>query len=100
MEKTNLQLVSTEQAFEIFRSGDMKQKCNKAKRRGPQYSSNIHLLYHVDSDKVTVYKTEAAYNHHDDKVLGIDENVKKWIEELYNNPIMKPKQIIRARQSR
>ncbi|CAF1454857.1 unnamed protein product, partial [Didymodactylos carnosus] len=52
------------------------------------------------SDKVTVYKTEAAYNHHDDKVLGIDENVKKWIEELYNNPIMKPKQIIRARQSR
>ncbi|CAF3879166.1 unnamed protein product [Rotaria sordida] len=75
-------------------------RCNKAKLRGPQCSASIHLLYHADSDQVTVYKTEGEHDHHDEKVRGIDENVKKCIEELYNDGIMKPKQIIRALQTR
>ncbi|CAF4737801.1 unnamed protein product [Rotaria sp. Silwood2] len=60
-------------------------RCNKAKLRGPQCSASIHLLYHADSDQVTVYKTEGEHDHHDEKVRGIDENVKKCIEELYND---------------
>ncbi|CAF1480218.1 unnamed protein product [Rotaria sp. Silwood1] len=75
-------------------------RCNKAKLRGPQCSISIYLLYHADHDKVTIYKTEAEHDHHVDKVRGIDENVKKCIEELYNDGIMKPKQIIRALQAR
>ncbi|CAF4223247.1 unnamed protein product, partial [Rotaria sordida] len=75
-------------------------RCNKAKLRGPQCSASIHLLYHADSDQVTVYKTEGEHDHHDEKVRGIDENVKKCIEELYNDGIMKSKQIIRALQTR
>ncbi|CAF3126805.1 unnamed protein product [Rotaria sp. Silwood2] len=75
-------------------------RCNKAKLRGPQCSVSIYLLYHADHDKVTIYKTEAEHDHHVDKVRGIDENVKKCIEELFNDGIMKPKQIIRALQAR
>ncbi|CAF3230216.1 unnamed protein product [Rotaria sp. Silwood2] len=47
-----------------------------------------------------MYKTEAEHDHHVEKVRGIDKNVKKCIEELYNDGIMKPKQIIPALQAR
>jgi hypothetical protein len=50
--------------------------------------------------KVTVYKTEADHDNHNDKLRGIDENVKKCIQELYNGGIMKPKQMTRALQTR
>ncbi|CAF1533506.1 unnamed protein product [Rotaria sordida] len=75
-------------------------RCNKAKLRGFQCSLSIYLLYHADNDKVTIYKNEPEHDHHVDKVRGIDENVKKCIEELYNDGIMKPKQIIRPLQER
>ncbi|CAF3368236.1 unnamed protein product [Rotaria socialis] len=58
-------------------------RCNKVKLRGSQCSRSIYLLYHADNDKVTIYKTEAGHNHHIDTVRGIDENVKKCIEEFY-----------------
>ncbi|CAF2081129.1 unnamed protein product [Rotaria magnacalcarata] len=60
-------------------------RCNKVKRRGPQCSASMCLLYHADSDKVTCYKTEAEHDHYDHKGRGIDGNVKKIIEELYND---------------
>ncbi|CAF3358563.1 unnamed protein product, partial [Rotaria socialis] len=58
-------------------------RCSKAKLRGSQCSLSIYLLYHADNDKVTIYKTEAEHNHHIDTVRGIDENVKKCIDEFY-----------------
>ncbi|CAF1487839.1 unnamed protein product, partial [Rotaria sordida] len=72
----------------------------KAKHHGPQCSSSIYLLYHADSDNVTIYKTEADHDHRNNELCGIDENIKKIIEELYNDGIMRPKLIIRALQSR
>ena len=75
-------------------------RCRKAKRRGPQCSSSISLLYHADSDKVTMYKTETDHDHNDDEVYGIDQNVKQCIDELYKDGIVKPKLIVRALQSR
>jgi hypothetical protein len=57
-------------------------------------------LYHADNDNVSLYKTEADHDHPDEKVRGIDDDVKKCIEELYTDGIMKPKQIIRALQTR
>ncbi|CAF1173839.1 unnamed protein product [Didymodactylos carnosus] len=59
-------------------------RCNNAKRRGPQCSASIYLLYHADSDKVTVYKTEADHDHHDDKCRGIDEKVSNVFDSSYN----------------
>ncbi|CAF1370537.1 unnamed protein product [Rotaria sordida] len=73
---------------------------NKAKRHGPQCAARIYLLYHSDSDKITVYKTEVEHNNHHDKLRGVDENVKQCIQELYNDGVMKPKQIIRALRAR
>ncbi|CAF1367392.1 unnamed protein product [Rotaria sordida] len=73
---------------------------NKAKRHGPQCAARIYLLYHSDSDKITVYKAEVEHNNHHDKLRGVDENVKQCIQELYNDGVMKPKQIIRALRAR
>ncbi|CAF3898545.1 unnamed protein product [Rotaria sp. Silwood1] len=75
-------------------------RCRKVKRRGPQCSSSVSLLYHTDSDKVTMYRTEADHDHNDNEVHGIANDVKQCIEELYNDGIKKPKLIIRALQSR
>jgi len=75
-------------------------RCKKARRRGPQCSAGVSLLYHADSDKVTVYKTEADHDHTEGEIRGIDEDIKKCIEELYNDGITKPKLIIRVLQSR
>ncbi|CAF4977631.1 unnamed protein product [Rotaria sp. Silwood1] len=75
-------------------------RCRKVKRRGPQCSSSVSLLYHADSDKVTMYRTEADHDHNDNEVHGIANDVKQCIEELYNDGIKKPKLIIRALQSR
>ena len=71
-------------------------RCKKSKLRGPQCSASAYLLYHADSDKVSVYKTETEHDHHEVNVRGIDVNVKKCIEDLFNDGITKPKQIIRA----
>ncbi|CAF1531286.1 unnamed protein product, partial [Rotaria sordida] len=75
-------------------------RCRKSKLRGPQCSAGIYLLYHAESDQVSIYKTETDHDHHEGKVRGIDENVNKCIEDLFNDGITKPKQIIRALQTR
>ncbi|CAF1023430.1 unnamed protein product [Rotaria sordida] len=49
-------------------------RCDKAKRRGSQCEARIYLLYHADSDKVTVYKTEVEHGNHHDKLRGVDRN--------------------------
>jgi len=74
-------------------------RCKKARRRGPKCSADVSLLYHTDSDKVTVYKTEADHDHTDAEIRGIDEDIKKCIEELYNDGITKLKLIVRVLQS-
>ncbi|CAF2123572.1 unnamed protein product [Rotaria magnacalcarata] len=75
-------------------------RCKKAKHRGRQCRASMHLLYHADSDKVSMYKTEVDHDHEERQVHGINENVKKSIDDLFNDGIMKPKQIIRALQAR
>lgn len=39
-------------------------RCKKAKPRGSQCSLLTYLLYHTETDKVNIYKTEAAHGHH------------------------------------
>ncbi|CAF3368494.1 unnamed protein product, partial [Rotaria sp. Silwood2] len=52
------------------------------RRRGPQCPASIHLLYHADSDKVTIYETEAEHEHDSSTIRGIDTYVKKSLDEL------------------
>ena len=63
-------------------------------------SASLSLLYHADSDQVTLYKTEGDHDHHDDEIRGIDENIKQCVEQLYNDGITKPKLILRILRSR
>ena len=46
-------------------------RCRKVRRRDPPCSASISLLYHADSDKVTIYRTEADHDHTEDNVPGI-----------------------------
>lgn len=75
-------------------------RCKRKKLRGPQCKASIYLLYHADSDKVSVFKTEADHDQCEEYERGIRADVKKCINELYMDGITKPKQIIRALQSR
>ncbi|CAF4436388.1 unnamed protein product, partial [Rotaria sp. Silwood2] len=52
-----------------------------------------------NSDQVTVYEIELEDEHYDSGIRGIDENVKKYKEDLFDNDIKKPKLIFRAFQS-
>ncbi len=42
-------------------------RCKKAKVRELQCSTSIHLLYHADNDKVSLYKSEDDHDHLDEK---------------------------------
>ncbi|CAF5004528.1 unnamed protein product, partial [Rotaria sp. Silwood1] len=76
-------------------------RCKRMKRRDPQCNVSMYMLYHADSDKVTYYKTEGEHDHDDDyKIRGIHETVKRVIDDLYDDGVMKPKQIIRALETR
>ncbi|CAF1167498.1 unnamed protein product [Adineta ricciae] len=75
-------------------------RCKKSKLRGPQCRASIYLLYYADSDKVSMYKTEDVHDHDEQEIRGINESVKRSIQELFNDGITKPKQIIRALQAR
>ena len=52
------------------------------------------LLYHPDNEKAICYKIEARHDHHDHEGRGINGNVNEITEELYNDGVVKLKQII------
>ena len=53
---------------------------NAVKFRGLQCPADIYLLYHVDSDKLTVYQREVAHKHYNGLTSNTDEDVKKVTE--------------------
>ncbi|CAF4140247.1 unnamed protein product [Rotaria sp. Silwood2] len=72
--------------------GNVYYRFKKAKLRGPQCLTNICLLYHADSGKVTIYQTETEHKHHNDKARGIDENVRNSLQigtQKINKPLLK-----------
>ncbi|CAF0964252.1 unnamed protein product [Adineta steineri] len=76
-------------------------RCKKSKVRGLQCRAGMYLLFNSNSDTVSMYKTEANHDHVEvEEVRGINEDIKRSIEELFNDGITKPKQIIRALQVR
>ncbi|CAF2373194.1 unnamed protein product [Rotaria sp. Silwood2] len=63
---------------------------------GTQMEYLEHVLERISANIYSnILLTSPTY-----EVLGIDTNVKRFIEELYDDGIMKPKPIIRALQSR
>jgi hypothetical protein len=62
-------------------------RCKKARRHDAQCNASVSLLYHADSDQVTVYRTDGDHDHHETEIRGIDKNIKQCIERLYNDGI-------------
>ena len=68
-------------------------RCNQVKRRGKQCSASIHVLYHCENECVTMYKTEDDRLHNEPRSIGINEQSKEVICELFKMKI-KPKRIL------
>ncbi|RMZ99703.1 hypothetical protein BpHYR1_048461 [Brachionus plicatilis] len=54
-------------------------RCNQVKRRAKQCPETIHLLYHNDSDDVSMFTTNDDHVHDDRRTTGIKEETKKEI---------------------
>ncbi|RNA17151.1 hypothetical protein BpHYR1_004119 [Brachionus plicatilis] len=68
-------------------------RCNQVKRRAKQCPATIHLLYHNDSDDVSMFTTNNDHVHEDRRTTGIKKETKKEICELFKLKI-KPKRIL------
>ena len=58
-------------------------RCKKVRRRGVQCSASLSLLYHADSDQVTIYKTEGDHDHHEDEIRGIGDDIKQCVTNIF-----------------
>lgn len=75
-------------------------RCNKVKKRGPQCSGKVYLLFDSTSDTVFMYKAEANHDHENLltrclSTYGLSEVVKLEINKLFNLR-MKPKAIMNS----
>ncbi|CAF4368506.1 unnamed protein product [Rotaria sp. Silwood2] len=68
-------------------------RCNQVKRRGKQCPASIHVLYHSENECVTIYKTEDDRLHNEPRSIGINQQSKEVICELFKMKI-KPKRIL------
>ena len=68
-------------------------RCNQVKRRGKQCPVGIQLLYHNESECVTMYKTGDEHVHLEPTFTGINEQSKLLIDELFKLKV-KPKRIL------
>ncbi|KAL4718266.1 hypothetical protein ACJJTC_013142 [Scirpophaga incertulas] len=74
-------------------------RCNKLKRRGPQCSTKMYLLFESTSDSVLMFKTNADHDHDEKKEFtssyGLSDTVKNEINRLFDLK-MKPKAIMES----
>jgi hypothetical protein len=68
-------------------------RCNQVKRRGKPCPTSIHVLYHSENECVTIYKTEDDHLHNELRFIGINQQSKEVICELFKMKI-KPKRIL------
>ncbi|CAF0857349.1 unnamed protein product [Rotaria sordida] len=68
-------------------------RCNQVKWRGKQCPAGIHLLYHSENECITMYKTEDDHLHQESRSIGINQQSKEVICELFKMKI-KPKHML------
>ncbi|CAF3969984.1 unnamed protein product [Rotaria sordida] len=68
-------------------------RCNQVKWHGKQCAASIHLLYHSEIECVTMYKTEDHHLHQESRSIGINQQSKEIICELFKMKI-KPKRML------
>ncbi|CAF4542832.1 unnamed protein product, partial [Rotaria magnacalcarata] len=62
-------------------------RCNRVKRRGKPCSDSIHVLHHSENECVTMYKTEDDHLHNESRSIGINQQSKEVICELFKMKI-------------
>ena len=62
-------------------------RCDQVKRRGKQCPASIHVLYHWENECVTMYKTEDDHLHNKPRSIGINQQSKEVICELFKMKI-------------
>ncbi|CAF0962497.1 unnamed protein product [Rotaria sordida] len=68
-------------------------RCNQVKWRGKQCPASIHLLYHSENECITMYKSEDDHLHQESRSIGINQQSKEVICELFKMKI-KPKRML------
>lgn len=69
-------------------------RCNKVPKRGQQCDAALYLLCREDTTDVVLFKSKGNHNHENlrEAKLGLSEDTKKMIEELFDLKL-KPKKI-------
>lgn len=70
-------------------------RCIGGKYRNNECPAGIYLLYHATSAKVSLFTTECDYdNHNTEPARGLDNELKNFIKQKYEDGIQKPNAIL------
>jgi hypothetical protein len=71
-------------------------RCNLVKKRGPQCSAALCLLYEAESSEVILFQTNSVHTHDslDSAGKGLADSVKQEIKRLNQNLRLKPREIL------
>jgi hypothetical protein len=71
-------------------------RCNLVKKRGPQCSAGLCLLYDAESSEVILFQTNSVHTHDslDSAGKGLADSVKQEIKRLSQNFGLKPREIL------
>lgn len=70
-------------------------RCTAATYRNNECPARLHLLYHSDSQAVSLFETKSEhYNHVSDPTRGLSIQMKSFVKEKFEEGIRKPKGLL------
>jgi hypothetical protein len=72
-------------------------RCSGGKYRTAECPAGVYLFYHCDSEKVSVFKTDAEHENHDcHPTRGLSTDLKVFIRQKFDEGIRKPNAVLHA----
>ena len=75
-------------------------RCTAGEYRKNECLAQIYLLFHSDSQMVSLYETQNEHDNHKDGNRGLSTVTKEVVCQLFNDGIRKPNGIIAAFRNR
>ncbi|XP_077288303.1 uncharacterized protein LOC143912796 isoform X1 [Arctopsyche grandis] len=70
-------------------------RCSAGKYRTNECPAGLYLLYHSNSDKVSMFLTECAHdNHYMEQTRGLDHETKAFVKDRFEEGVRKPNAIL------
>lgn len=70
-------------------------RCTAGRYRKEECPAGLYLLYHCDSEAVSMFKTESNHaNHVDDPTRGLSAEMQRFVKEKFSDGIRKPNAIL------